>query len=233
MDEREILLAGTVGSTAYGLATENSDIDTLGIYRATEDEILGLDVGSVVDNSVVTHEPDVTLHEVGKFLNLALKSNPTILELLWLPDYTVITAEGEWLIESRDVLVSEKAVRGAYGGYALQQANRLMNRRAEGKDGFGKVPVNRIAKHARHCGRLIHLGQQLLETGNMDLDCTPIRDDLFALGELAVVDEGAFYAEFERRLQTFDAAKSVLPAAPDRWLVNRLLVQIRRRSIRI
>jgi hypothetical protein len=175
----------------------------------------------------VSHEPDITLHEVGKFLRLALKSNPTILELLWLPEYTVLTPEGKSLIAIRNLLVSDRAVRGAYGGYALQQAKRLMQRRGEGKEGFGTVPVNRIAKHARHCGRLIYLGQQLLETGEMNLDCTDVREDLFSLGLLAVEDHYGFYGEFQKRMRAFDDVKSVLADHPDRGAAESTLIEIR------
>ena len=175
----DILLKGTVGSTAYGLAHEGSDIDKLGVYRVSFRDLLGLDVAKAVDNSYVQHEPDITLHEVGKYLLLALKANPTILELLWLSDYDTRTTEGELIRVNRRNFLSERAVRGAYGAYAKAQADRLMRRRDEGKEGFGSVPVSRVAKHARHCARLLYLGHQLLTTGQMRLDVSHMRDELF------------------------------------------------------
>ena len=38
----QIILEGVTGSTAYGLATENSDIDIHGIYQAPTKEVLGI-----------------------------------------------------------------------------------------------------------------------------------------------------------------------------------------------
>lgn len=37
-----VLLKGVVGSTAYGLNHENSDVDYMGVFAAPTSEVLGL-----------------------------------------------------------------------------------------------------------------------------------------------------------------------------------------------
>jgi len=92
----QIILEGIVGSTAYGLATPESDIDKLGIYIQPTEDFYGLKLWTEKDFSIVTTNPDRTLHELGKFCRLALKCNPTITELLWIPEelITLHTPEG-------------------------------------------------------------------------------------------------------------------------------------------
>src|ERR1044072_1151086 len=128
--ELMILLRGIVGSTAYGLAREGSDVDRLGVFVAPTVEVAGLDWHGDRESKVTT-KPDVTLHEVAKFAKLALKCNPSITEILWLPGEHLEIAEpifGLRLIGLRDAFLSTNAVRSAYGGYARQQAAKLSAR---------------------------------------------------------------------------------------------------------
>src|SRR4051812_45488267 len=152
-----VILEGIVGSRAYGLAREGSDVDHLGIfaYRTNEFWVLSQPTETVT-HSGPQYTEDRTYHEVGKYLRLALQCNPTILELLWLPDELIVQHEfeGSALRVIRRSFLSEQRVRDAYGGYAVQQAERLRRRNLEGKEGFSSDTARRTAKHARHCFRL-------------------------------------------------------------------------------
>jgi len=80
----DVLLAGVVGSTAYGLDGPDSDVDRLGVFAAPTIAFHGL---TRPRESDVTTAPDQTLHEAGKFCRLALGGNPTVGELMWLKHY--------------------------------------------------------------------------------------------------------------------------------------------------
>jgi hypothetical protein len=207
--------------------TPESDQDRLGVFIAPTKAVLGLSGTVLTDESRVTHEPDVTLHELGKYIKLGLKCNPTIMELLYLPTYEVTSEIGEELISLRSSMLCEPSVRGAYGKYALSQARDLLRRHNEGTEGFTSVPRNRIAKHARHCFRLLLLGRQLLSTGTMTLDVSEHRSELFGIGELAVSDPDTFSARFESAMAEFDAARSVLPPTPAKSKLDAFLVRAR------
>ncbi|HAA15159.1 MAG TPA: nucleotidyltransferase [Cytophagales bacterium] len=73
------LLTCLSGSQAYGLATPTSDIDRKGIFVMPRDLFFGLEYLSQVENE--SH--DEAFFEVGRFVELLLKSNPTVLELLF------------------------------------------------------------------------------------------------------------------------------------------------------
>jgi uncharacterized protein len=227
-DHRPPVLLGVVGSTSYGLSDEHSDQDRLGVFVASNDDVLGLDGTNATSASVVTKDPDLTLHEVGKFLSLCIKANPTVMELLWLDAYDVRTDAGVALIALREAVLSTDAVRNAYGGYAVSQARRLANRHDEGKSGFSADLSKRTAKHGRHCYRLLLQGRTLLSEGRLVVNVAGHRDEIFAAGQLAVDDPGGFLDLFESEKTRLDSTPSVLPDRPDRAHVSRVLVRIRR-----
>lgn len=222
------ILLGVVGSRAYGLAGPDSDYDRAGIFMAPTDKILGLDGPGAVQESIVQHDPDRTLHEVGKFCGLALKGNPTVSELLWLPEYEIITPAGQLLVGLRKYFQGQKAIRAAYTGYAIQQARRLVQRSGEGRVGFDPDLAKRTAKHGRHCHRLLLQAEGLLRTGELVVDVSDHRDEIFASGELAERDPKGFYSLFEAKVADIDAIESSLPMEPQRDVVDAALVALRR-----
>jgi predicted nucleotidyltransferase len=223
----DTVLVGVVGSTAYGLTTATSDIDRLGVYIAPTRTVLGLRGPAATSNTVVSNNPDVAIHELGKFCTLALKANPTVLELLYCDRYDIVTDIGAHLIDLRDAFLSTDAVRSAYAGYALGQAKRLAARAKNGSEGFGSDLAKRTAKHGRHCRRLLLMGEQLLTTGHLQLDVSEHRDMLMAAGELAEKDQERFLEEFQTAVARFDTLESVLPDTPDFDRVNTFCVEAR------
>ncbi|HEX8627786.1 MAG TPA: nucleotidyltransferase domain-containing protein [Catenuloplanes sp.] len=218
-----VLLSGIVGSTAYGLAREGSDVDRLAVFVAPTIEIAGLDWHGSRETRVTTG-PDSTTHEIGKYLKLALKGNPTITELLWLPTalYETLDADfGQRLIDLRGALLSEPAVRSAYGRYARQQAVRLSNR------GDGPSPGDnrrRTAKYARHLLRLLRQGRELLATGELTVRVGDPAD-YFAFDRMT---PDQMISVYDREDALFERTTSVLPAEPDVDRVRDFLADVRR-----
>ena len=211
-----VILEGIVGSTAYGLNIESSDIDIKGVYVAPTHEVLSLfPPAETIDQT----KPDKTYHEVQRFLRLALKGNPSILELLWLEGYTQLTKAGRMLVDNRHLFLS-KTIFHTYGGYAISQARKLNAR----QDSFSSTTKNRYAKHARHCFRLLNQGRELLETGQLSIRVKN-RDELFAIGQM---EPSALVDKFERNFAEFDRIKTALPDKPDAEAVSNLLVKIRK-----
>lgn len=225
MEVSNVLLSGIVGSVAYGLATENSDIDRLGLFAQPTEKILGIYPPA---QSVVTTKPDATYHEAGKFAALALKCNPTVTELLWLPGdlYEVKTELGEQLISIRKAFLSREYVRNAYLGYATQQFRRLENR---GDGSFSADTRKRTAKHARHLLRLLTQGLNLYEDGEL----TVRLDDpewYRRFGEqVAAGDIDAGKKEISAAEHAFNAHASALPEKPGFDTVQDWLLDVRRK----
>lgn len=224
MKPNNIILEGVTGSVAYGLNTENSDVDIKGIYLLPTSEILSL--GFNLEKTTKDHtDPDWVYHELGKFMKLAASGNPTITELLYLQEYTQLDKIGQLLILNRRSFLSTKAIMDAYRGYAFSQAKKLSKRQDEGLEGYDSSLKKRFSKHTRHCFRLLLQARQLLETGTLTVKVTEEqREWLFKMGEQTpetVVD--SFMAE-DRKM---DDIVSVLPDKPDMQRLNQLLIKIR------
>lgn len=85
--EKGLLLYEYVrGSHAYGLQKPDgtSDIDTGGVFMAPAEQLLGL--GFDYQDQIASEKNDDTWLELNKFFQLLLKSNPTVLESLFVPD---------------------------------------------------------------------------------------------------------------------------------------------------
>jgi hypothetical protein len=207
--EWNMVLLGLVGSHAFGLAHEESDKDYLGVYQTETAKLLGLDRP---EETHVHADPDFQYHELGKFCRLALGCNPTILELLWLPEYLVENSVGSTLVGLRHEFLSDRA-RDAFGGYARQQVERMKRATSDTKS----------EKNARHVFRLITEGYDLLTTGEMSVK---VRDpeSLLALSRLPFDER---IERFEREIQRLNEAKSILPPQPNKERINGFLTETR------
>lgn len=222
-----VLIKGVVGSTAYGLDHEGSDRDYMGVFAAPMREILGLD--KVVE-SVVTKDPDTTMHEAKKFVTLCLNGNPSVSELLWLDMYEHMTNEGMELVNLRRSFLSAKRVRDSYLGYATSQFERLKNR---GDGSFSADTRKRTEKHARHLVRLVEQGYHLYRSGelivNLRSNASEIEPEwVFAMGR-KIAKNPLWAHEYMRRAEVrFDSAKAAVPDRPDRDAVEKWLIRMRR-----
>lgn len=224
--ERHPLLAGVVGSTAYGLAHEGSDIDVLGVFAYPTERILGL---RVPKDSVVSTNPDITMHEARKYVSLVLSCNPTAMELLWLENYQMTTPHGEELVGIRESFLSAERVRDAYLGYATSQFERLSRR---GDESFGSDLRHRTEKHARHLMRLVEQGYHLYTSGKLTIRLEdPERYREF--GRL-VAEQGSKVAfpYMVRAEQRFNDAQTVLSDRPDEERVEKWLISLRKTFLR-
>lgn len=186
----------------------------LGIFLTHNRELLGLDQP---EETYSITGPDITLHEVSKFIRLAIKANPTVLELPWLDAYTTPHPAGALLIANRDLFLSRRVLQ-SYGGYVMSQVQRLRNR----GDSFGSDTRNRTEKHAQHIFRLFQQGRRLLQTGRIEI-AVRNRDELFDLASLPVDEVIARFDEYAR----FLATPHGLPPEPDKVRINELLLKIR------
>jgi hypothetical protein len=224
VDVANVLLAGVVGSRAYGLATPESDVDRLAVFAAPTVLFHGLRPPVGKQATRVSTNPDVTQHEAGKFAALCLGVNPTVTELLWLEEHETRTELGERLIGIREAFLSAKRVRDAYFGYAVSQFRRLEGR---GDGSFSADTRKRTAKHARHLARLVHQGLGLYRTGRLTVRLENpqwYRDFGERVAQGNLEDAERLLAESEVQ---FDAASTPLAERPDEDVVERWLLDVR------
>lgn len=119
----EILYEYIRGSQLYHTNVATSDEDHGGIYIMPNDSLLGL--GLDYQNEIKDKSNDKCIWEIGRFLELALSSNPTVLEALFVPDDKVIYEHPviKELRSHRDVFVTKKCF-APFGGYAINQIKK-------------------------------------------------------------------------------------------------------------
>jgi len=210
-----------LGSHAYGLANEHSDVDRRGIYLPPAELHWSLyGVPEQLEDKV----SDEVYWELRKFVTLALKANPNILECLYTPVVEMTTPVADELLAMRDSFLS-KHVYQTYNGYVLSQFKRL----EQDLRTVGAIKW----KHAMHLIRLLLAGITALEERHVPVHVGEHRERLLSIkrGQLAWEEVNAWRLELHK---TFDRAlaKTALPDRPDYERANAFLIWARRTRVR-
>src|SRR5438067_9094457 len=104
-----------VGSRAYGLEHDASDTDRRGIYLPPADRHWSL---YGVPEQLEDPEAQECYWELQKFLVLALKANPNVLECLYTPLVEYAAPLAQELLDMRQIFLS-RLVYQTYNGYVL------------------------------------------------------------------------------------------------------------------
>ena len=126
------VLETVVGSRAWGLAHEDSDVDVRGVFALPLPWHFGL---ADKAKDLVSADGSHTFWEFSKAVEQALRADPNTLEMLFVPSARATDVLGEWLLAEREAFVS-KALFGSFGRYAMSQLDKLTRsqRLAEHRD---------------------------------------------------------------------------------------------------
>ncbi|MEZ6116054.1 MAG: nucleotidyltransferase domain-containing protein [Pirellulaceae bacterium] len=217
-----VILKCVVGSKAYGLSSEQSDDDIRGIFLPSAEDHWSL-CGVPPQLEHQSGEHDEVVWELEKFLRLALKANPNVLEVLWTPIVLQATPMGEQLRALRRRFLS-KHIYKTYSGYVLSQFRRMKNQVA----GSGKFKH----KHAMHLIRLLRSGMHALQEQEILIDVGPFRDELLAIrnGQWSFEQIMRLALELESQFQRCFEQTS-LPEQPDFAAVDQFLIHARRSRV--
>ena len=122
-DGGRVLMLYLRGSHCQGTNTETSDEDFGGLYITALDNVL--DLGFKYKEQYLDEKNDICIQEIGKFAHLLLKSNPTVLESLFVDDEFVIYEHPviTELKKNRDKFLSKECFKPFYG-YATSQIEK-------------------------------------------------------------------------------------------------------------
>ncbi len=209
-----------IGSRAYGLDDEQSDTDYRGIFLPPADLHWSL---YGVPDQIECHETQEHYWELQRFLVLALKANPNVLECLYSPLVEKTTPLADELLQMRSVFLS-KIVYQTYNGYVMSQFKKMQ---ADLRN-QGQVKL----KHVMHLIRLLISGISVLKHGFVPVRIGEHRDQLLAIrrGDLSWVETEKWRRSLHKE---FDRAhdETSLPDRPDYEKVSTLLISARKRSI--
>ncbi|WP_327322695.1 nucleotidyltransferase domain-containing protein [Streptomyces sp. NBC_01210] len=208
-----------MGSRAFGLATDGSDTDRRGIFLAPAPLYWRFDKPPT---HIEGPADEQFSWELERFLELALRANPNVLECLHSPLVEHIDDTGRELL----------ALRGAFLSRA---AHQTFVRYADGQRKKLEADVARHGaprwKHAMHLLRLLGSCRDLLRTGELVIDVGADRERLLEV-KRGEVPWPRVEAWMTRLAGEADAAApgSPLPPEPDRDRVEDFLFRTRRTS---
>lgn len=213
-----ICLLTVGGSHAYGLANENSDIDIRGIAVRTAEDILGMHHFDGFNQ--VTENTDIQIYTLDKFVNLALKGNVNVLEILFGDPSNVLLCDGfgRYLLDIKEQFLSNdiyKSLRGTIYSH-LKTYSKTGNE-----------------KFLRHAARLTAMSYDLFLKGEfiVEVDKMP-----FYKSEWQVLHSKAMQNnDVERIMQYCDGVleyclvHSVLENHVDSLMAERLVIDINKK----
>ena len=123
-NEHRLLFEYIAGSHLYNLNNEDSDVDSKGVFISNKEDLLGL--GFNYNGQVSDERNDNTWYEVGKWMQMLIKSNPTVLESLFVPEDKIITKPSPLLaevFENRNEFIT-KACFMPFIGYSIEQIKK-------------------------------------------------------------------------------------------------------------
>ncbi len=231
-----------MGSIAYGVSNDASDIDVYGFCIPPKDVVFPHLAGEIPgfgrqqkrfeqfqQHHVATEDGakvyDVSIYNIVRFFTLCMENNPNIIDSLFTPARCVLhtTAVGQLVRENRRLFLH----RGAwpkFKGYAYSQLAKMASKERTGKR---KAMVEKHGfdlKFAYHVVRLLDEAEQILSGEDLDLERN--REQLKAIrrGEMTEEEIRTWAAEKEKALEKAYEA-SPLPWGPDEPAIRALLLR--------
>ena len=228
------------GSTAYGVSGSVSDWDLVGICIPSKEELFqpGVIPGfgkqkkrfSTWQKHHINYnekEYDITVYNIVDFFNLCMSANPNLIDIIYTPDNCVlyITSIGSIIRESRHLFLS-KLCWPRFKGYAYQMLKKMEgknpkkgSKRYELIEEFGYD-----TKYGYHLIRLLNEVEQILATGDLNLQLDKERLKAVRRGEWTIEQIKQFFTDKERDLEALYIS-SDLPYSPDENKIKALLIQ--------
>jgi uncharacterized protein len=180
-DKNLLLFECLSGSRAYGLDTPESDTDLKGVYYMPKESFYGLGYIPQISNET----NDEVYYEIGRFVELLIKNNPNIIEILASPDDCILYKHP--IMEQLTIdMVLSKLCKDTFGGYALTQIKKAK--------GLKKKIVNPLPKTRKTVLDFCYVTQQYssikakkwlkqngLSNANCGLSKIPNGNNLYAL----------------------------------------------------
>ncbi len=235
-----------MGSIAYGVAEDHSDMDIYGfaipprdwVFPHLRGEISGFDESGPQFEQVQQHhmldksarggkgkEYDLVIYSIIKYFRLLMDNNPNIIDSLFVPRNCVLysTAVGEMVRENRHLFL-HKGCWAKFKGYAYSQVHKMRTKVPEGGRQAIIDEYGYDVKFAYHVVRLLNEVEQILIEKDLDLARNKEQLKSIRRGEWTQQAIEEYFTNKEKQLeQTY--LDSALPALPDKAAIKKLLLE--------
>ncbi|MBI4854451.1 MAG: nucleotidyltransferase domain-containing protein [Acidobacteria bacterium] len=235
-----------MGSVAYGVSSDTSDMDVYGFCIPPKDmifphlagEILGF--GSqikrfeqyqehhILDKSALAgsgRSYDLTVYSIVKYFQLCMENNPNMIDSLFTPANCVlhITKVGNMVRDSRRIFL-HKGSWHKFKGYAYSQLHKMNTKNPTGNRVEIRETYGYDVKFAYHVVRLLNEVEQILIEGDIDLQRNREQLKSIRRGEWKEEEIREYFASKERDLEKL-YVESKLPYSPDEAQIKKLLLE--------
>ena len=232
-----------MGSVAYGVSTDYSDVDVYGFCMPKKDLIFPHLAGEIpgfgqqikrfeqfqqhhIKDTGSQKEYDLSIYSIVKYFQLAMENNPNMVDSLFVPDFCVlhITKIGTMVREQRKLFL-HKGSFFKLKSYAFSQMHKahLKNPKEGSKRAKNVEEHGWDVKFGYHVVRLCCQAEQILAENDLDLQRN--REQLKAIrcGEMTLEEVQKWFSEKEQSLEKL-YHESKLRHSPDEAAIKQLLL---------
>lgn len=235
-----------MGSVAYGVSADTSDMDVYGFCVPPKDMIFPHLAGEIagfgrqinrfeqyqqhhiLDKSALAgagRTYDITIYSIVKYFQLCMENNPNMIDSLFTPANCVlhITKLGNMVRENRKIFL-HKGAWHKFKGYAYSQLHKMTTKDPIGQRKKIIETYGYDVKFAYHVVRLLNEVEQILIEGDIDLQRNREQLKSIRRGEWKESDIREYFAAKEKDLEKL-YLESTLPYSPDEAKIKKLLLE--------
>jgi predicted nucleotidyltransferase len=176
------------GSISYGVSSDTSDTDIVGfcipskeiVFPHLAGEILGFGTQKKRFDQFQQHHIadkesnktwDIVVYNIVRFFHLCMECNPNMIDSLFVPQRCILhmTKIGQMVREERKLFLSKLAWH-RFKGYGYSQLHKMRTKNPEGKRKETVEKFGWDTKFGYHVVRLLNEIEQILSTGDLDLE---------------------------------------------------------------
>ncbi len=231
-----------MGSVAYGVSSDTSDMDVYGWCIPPKDEVFPHLRGEIIGFGKQKHrfanyqehhlkdedkgkEYDLNVYNIVDYFQLVMGNNPNMIDSLFTPDNCIlhITRIGQMVREKRKIFLHKKCWH-TFKGYAYQQVAKMgkkereSSKRQEMVDTYGYD-----LKFAYHVVRLLNEVEMIMIEGDLDLQRNREQLKSIRRGEWTEQQIRDYFTNKEALLEKV-YEESKLPYGPDEGKIKQLLL---------
>lgn len=230
-----------MGSVAYGISTDTSDMDIYGfsippkemVFPHLKGEILGFGKQAKRFDQYQQHhiyrednnrQYDLQIYSIVKYFQLCMDNNPNMIDSLFVPQRCVLYCSkiADIVRENRREFL-HKGSWHKFKGYAFSQLRKAKNKKPEGKRKETVEKYGYDTKFATHLVRLLNEIEQIMIEKDLNLERN--REQLKSVrnGEWTLNQIESYFEQKERALEDV-YSKSDLRWGPDEKKIKELLL---------
>lgn len=233
-----------MGSVAYGVSNDTSDMDVYGFCIPPKDVIFPHLRGDIPGFG--THAPrfdqfqqhhvlekdhrkeyDLSVYNIIKYFQLVMDNNPNMVDSLFTPQNCVLlsTKISDHIRDNRKVFLNKKCWH-TFKGYSYSQMHKMRIKEPdESSKRYASIQKHGYdVKFAYHVVRLLNEVEQLMIEGDLDLQRNNEQLKSIRRGEWTMEQIEQYFVHKEKTLEEV-YAKSILPERPREADVKKILLE--------